>query len=158
MRNLTKLIYISTVFLLYRLIYEYFDSTEDLNIIECNEIRPVKMIVKSKGYYPRHLSQCGWDYKSFVIILSTILLPHLHNLFDPKFMFIRYFRRLFVFVASMSSLVYDLIKVVEMSYNHIEQLDSLFELNRTAFVTTIYFQIVLNCLWIASVFTSMSRD
>ncbi|KAL7711793.1 Uncharacterized protein QTN25_010544 [Entamoeba marina] len=158
MRNITKLTIVLSLLVFLRLVYEFPDTALTINIVDCDNIQPIKIIAKSKGYFPRHLSQCGWSIKEFCIHVFLLIIPFLHNLIDPQYILTRFLRRIVIFIGSLLLMGYSCYSFLYLIQYPTTIVDNMFHLSRSAFITTVIFELCVSISWFISVFTSMNNS
>ncbi|BFU25258.1 hypothetical protein EHI8A_054880 [Entamoeba histolytica HM-1:IMSS-B] len=156
MRNLTKLIIIGTVLVVINLFLQFPDTAMTVNLINCDDIRPVKLVVKSKGYYPRHLSQCGWKINDLMIHIVLLVIPFFHNLLDPFYHFTRVLRRIIIFTTSLLLLLFSTYTLIDLIHYPTSIVQELFHFSRSSFIFNVLIELFLSICWLISVFTSMN--
>lgn len=152
MKNITKIIIITSIFLIINLLYQFPDNVQTVNLVNCNDIRPVKLVIRSKGYYPRHLSQCGWKMNDVMIHMLLILLPFAHNMVDPQFGITRFLRKVIVFITALLLLafaIYSFLNLIQYPSSFVE---NIYSFSRSSFISTVILEIFLAICWLVRVF------
>ena len=153
MRNITKIIIITTVFVIINLLYQFPDTVHTVNLVSCDEIRPVKLVIESKGYYPRHLSQCGWKLKDLVIHIILLLLPFSYLILDPQLKVTRILRKIIIFLTSLllvSFASYTLFQLLQYPTSIVE---NIYTFSRSGFIFNCLLEKFLATCWLVRVFT-----
>ena len=154
MKNITKIIIITTILLIINLLYQFPDTVQTVNLVNCNDIRPVKLIIRSKGYYPRHLSQCGWNLNDVLIHIILITLPFAHHILDPQYGITRLMRKVIVFITSLllgAFACYSFLYLIQYPSSVVE---NIYSFSRSSFIFTVILEMFLAVCWLVKVFVN----
>ena len=152
MKNITKIIFITTIFVIINLLYQFPDTVHSVNLVDCNDIRPVKLVIRSKGYYPRHLSQCGWNLNNVLLHFLLLILPFVHQLLDPQFVFIRLLRKGVIVITALLLLAFSIYSFLHLIQYPTSIVESIYSFSRSSFIFTVLLEMFLAICWLVRVF------
>ena len=148
MRNLTLITFVLTGWITGRVVLELTDTARALTVVDCAAVRPTKVVLPSRGVYPRYVGQCGWSWSATAWQLALLLLPFTHTLIDPAFSLTRFFRRVVQCAAGGALVGFAVVALLLERSLPASAVDGTFLLDRSPFRLTLVLELGLGGLWL----------